>query len=67
MRYNKVMLVGFGTISMRIKKPKTLLHTNFMGLAVLVLKMELNLPNIRVFKSHHIDKDCNTLHIERVL
>jgi len=52
---------------MRMKKLKTLLHMNLMVLAVLALKMELNLPNIRVFKSHHINKDCITLHIERVL
>jgi len=64
MRY---MFVGFCTNSMRMKKLKTLLHMNLMVLAVLALKMELNLPNIRVFKSHHINKDCITLHIERVL
>jgi hypothetical protein len=66
-RYDKVMLVGFCTINMRMETRKTLLHINLMILAVLALKMELNVPNIRVFKSHHINKDCNTLHTERVL
>ena len=61
------MLVGFCAISMRLKKLKTVLHINLMVLAVLSLKMELNLPNIRVFKSHHINKNCITLNIEWVL
>jgi len=61
------MSVGFCTISIRMKKLKTLLHINIMVLAVLALKMELNLPNIRVFKSHRINKDCITLHVEIVL
>lgn len=66
-RNNKVMLVCLCTISTRMKRLQSLLHTNFMFLAVLALHMELNLPNICVFKSHHINKEGITLHTERVL
>jgi len=40
-----------------MKKLKSLLYINLMVLAVLALKMEVKLPNIRVFKSHHINND----------